>query len=350
MSVSITVDQAGKRFGGVTALHPIDLSCAAGSFTAILGPSGCGKTTLLRLLAGFEVPSSGRILFDEAVVSSPQYCLPPESRNTGMVFQSFALWPHMSVIEHVLFALRYRGRGREGRGNRESRESKEKAVDILNSMELEALADRRPAELSGGQRQRVSLARAIAGGPGTLLMDEPLSSLDAELRVSMRHVISSVHQRHGATVVYVTHDQEEAMAMASRIVVMNCGRIEQIGTPAEVYTAPASPFVARFVSKANLVRGRWEGDFFYPEKTGGARWPGHKLDGLWREKGIYPVRPEQFTISPNGDGLRAEVESIQYQGREIHCILRSGDEMWKAYWPSSVSLECGQAVRLAVKN
>jgi iron(III) transport system ATP-binding protein len=336
MSVSITVEEAGKRFGGVTALHPISLHCRAGDFTAILGPSGCGKTTLLRLLAGFETPTVGRILFDKTVVSSPRFCLPPESRDIGMVFQSFALWPHMSVLEHVLFALRGRGCGDRG-----------KAAAILRSVELDTLAERRPAELSGGQRQRVALARAIAGNPGTLLMDEPLSSLDAELRVGMRRQISSLHEEHGSTVVYVTHDQEEAMAMAGRIVVMNGGRIEQTGAPSEVYTAPISPFVARFVSKANLVRGKWEGEFFYPEKARGAvRWRGKELAPVWRGKNVYPVRPEQFAFACEGKGLSAEIESVQYQGREIHCILRAGDEVWKAYWASSADVRRGRAVWL----
>jgi len=341
MSVSITVDEAGKRFGSVIALHPVNLNFPAGSFTAVLGPSGCGKTTLLRLLAGFEVPSYGRILFDDAVVSSQDFCMQPESRNLGMVFQSFALWPHMSVVEHVLFALRYRTHSKD----------RVEALTILRSMELDSLANRRPAELSGGQRQRVALARAIAGNPGTLLMDEPLSSLDAELRVGMRREISSLHVKHGSTIVYVTHDQEEAMALASRIVVMNDGRIEQIGSPSEVYTTPASPFVARFVSKANLIRGKWNGEFFYPERAeGSVCWYSKELCQDWKQKGVYPVRPEQFLLSSDGIGLPAEVETVQYQGREIHCILRSGNETWKAYWPSSLSspLERGLAVWLDI--
>jgi len=218
---------------------------------------------------------------------------------------------------------------------------------ILRSMELDALAHRRPAELSGGQRQRVALARAIAGNPGTLLMDEPLSSLDAELRVGMRREISSLHRKHGSTIVYVTHDQEEAMALATRIVVMSNGRIEQIGSPSEVYTLPTSPFVARFVSKANLIPGSWDGEFFYPERAeGSVRWHGKELARNWREKGVYPVRPEQFSLSRDEKGLRAEVDAIQYQGREIHCILRSGDETWKAYWPSSLHLKHGHTVWL----
>jgi iron(III) transport system ATP-binding protein len=340
MSVSITVEEAGKRFGDVTALRPISLHCRAGEFTSILGPSGCGKTTLLRLLAGFETPTCGRILFDEGVVSSPLFCLPPESRNVGMVFQSFALWPHMSALDHVLFALR-------GRGQKNHHGVQDKAMTILQSVGLGALAARHPAELSGGQRQRVALARAIAGNPGTLLMDEPLSSLDAELRIGMRRQISALHEEQGSTVVYVTHDQEEAMAMASRIVVMNGGEIEQVGAPSEVYTSPVSPFVARFVSKANLVRGKWEGEFFYPERAqGGLRWHGKELAPTWRAEGIYPVRPEQFSFAPEGKGLSATIESIQYQGREIHCILRSGKEVWKAYWASSTDVRSGDTVWL----
>jgi iron(III) transport system ATP-binding protein len=240
----------------------------------------------------------------------------------------------MTVADHVLFALKHRKR----------RKDRSEAMGILRSMGLDMLAARHPSELSGGQRQRVALARAIAGNPGTLLMDEPLSSLDAELRVGMRREISSVHDKHGSTVVYVTHDQEEALAMANRVVVMNEGKIEQVGTPSEVYTTPVSPFVARFVSKANLIRGRWEGNFFHPEEAEGVRWNGGFLAASWREQGEYPVRPEQFCLSSEGKGLRAKVESVQYQGREVHCTLRSGGESWRTYWPSSTNIKCGQSV------
>ena len=337
MSVFVSVVELEKRFGGCSALNRVDAEFPAGSFTAVLGPSGCGKTTLLRLLAGFEKPSAGSVLFDGRVVSSATFRLPPEDRGVGMVFQSFALWPHMTVAEHVLFALKYRGQ--EG--------GREEALRLLRPLGLEALADRRPAQLSGGQRQRVSLARALAGSPGILLMDEPLSALDAELRIEMRQEIASLHRRHGSTFVYVTHDQEEAMALADRVVVMNGGRVEQVGSPQEVYMAPASPFVARFVSKANLIRGRWEDRLFRPEGAeGGAfwTWPGNADAGVWRDEGVYPLRPEQLALSDGGKGLPAEVEHVQYQGRELHCTLRSGGAILKAYRPSNSPVPPGRRV------
>lgn len=337
MSVFVSIAKLEKHFGPFGALNGVDAVFPAGSFTAVLGPSGCGKTTLLRLLAGFEKPTSGTVLFDGRVVSSADFRLPPESRGVGMVFQSFALWPHMTVVEHVLFALKHRGR----------RSGRDEAMRILRTMGLDALADRHPAHLSGGQRQRVSLARAVAGDPGILLMDEPLSALDAELRIEMRQEIASLHRKHGATFVYVTHDQEEAMALADRVVVMNGGRIEQVGTPAEVYTTPTSPFVARFVSKANLIRGRWEDRLFYPEGAeGGAfwAWMGQGSAAVWRDEGVYPIRPERVALSEDGRGLPAEVEDVQYQGRELHCTLRFGETILRAYRPSDSPVASGVRV------
>jgi iron(III) transport system ATP-binding protein len=347
MSVEILTERIGKRFGKFDALKSISVECRSGTFTAILGPSGCGKTTLLRLVAGLGFPSSGRIFFDGKVVSSPEKSLPPEERGIGMVFQSFALWPHMTVLEHVLFALKYHG------GNRKD------AARILETVGLESFHMRYPAELSGGQRQRVALARAIAGNPGVLLMDEPLSSLDADLRVEMRHEILRVHRSHGSTVVYVTHDQNEAMAMADRIVVMNEGGVEQAGSPEEIYRRPSSVFVARFVSKANLIRGTWGGDRFRPEEAqGGTEWDGGPVAPFWRENGMYPVRPEQFSLTSAADveksgeksgGIPAVVESVQYLGRELYYSLRSIDgrhDLWRAYLPAQAKFSLGERVWL----
>ena len=346
MSTEIFTEQIGKHFGKFEALKSISVECRAGTFTAILGPSGCGKTTLLRLMAGLGSPSSGRIFFDGEVVSSPSKSLPPEKRNIGMVFQSFALWPHMTVLEHVLFALKHHmGNGKEmvGKKNREREASR-----ILEAVGLKNFYERVPAELSGGQRQRVALARAIAGNPGVLLMDEPLSSLDADLRVEMRHEILHVHRDHGSTVVYVTHDQDEAMSMADKIIVMNEGSIEQAGSPEEIYTRPSSLFVARFVSKANLVRGGWSGNCFRPEDAlGNVKWDGTSLAPFWRKNGMYPVRPEQFSLSPHPErGIPAVVESVQYLGREIHYSLKGQNGILKVYLPSGVKFPRGERVWL----
>ena len=350
MSVKILTEQIGKRFGKFDALKSISVECQAGTFTAILGPSGCGKTTLLRLLAGLGFPSSGRIFFDGEVVSSPEKSLSPEERDIGMVFQSFALWPHMTVLEHVLFALKHHGRSRKTPGSKEAR--RKDAARILETVGLESFHTRYPAELSGGQRQRVALARAIAGDPGVLLMDEPLSSLDADLRVEMRHEILRVHRSHGSTVVYVTHDQDEAMAMADRIIVINEGGVEQAGSPEEIYTRPSSIFVARFVSKANLIRGNWAGDRFRPEEAqGSAEWDGKSVASFWRKSGMYPVRPEQFSLASAADpeksgGIPAVVESVQYLGRELYYSLRGRRDLWRAYLPAERKFSLGERVWL----
>ncbi|MDR2179815.1 MAG: ABC transporter ATP-binding protein [Synergistaceae bacterium] len=355
MSAEILAEGIGKRFGKFEALKSISVKCRAGTFTAILGPSGCGKTTLLRLMAGLGFPSSGRILFDGAVVSSPEKSLPPEKRNVGMVFQSFALWPHMTVLEHVLFALKHHEGGQRALGGKEigrKQDIRKDAIRILESVGLESLHMRHPAELSGGQRQRVALARAIAGNPGVLLMDEPLSSLDADLRVEMRHEILRVHKGHGSTVLYVTHDQDEAMAMADRIIVMNEGGVEQTGSPEEIYTKPSSVFVARFVSKANLIPGSWDGGRFYPEEAqGGTEWDGKPVASFWRENGMYPVRPEQFSLTSAADpkgsrGIPAVVESVQYLGRELHYSLRGQRDLWRAYLPVEIKFSPGERVWL----
>jgi iron(III) transport system ATP-binding protein len=341
MSTEISVESIKKSFGTFDALKSVSANCPPGTFTAILGPSGCGKTTLLRLIAGFDIPTSGQISFDGKLVSSSFGITPPERRGIGMVFQSFALWPHMTVLDHVSFALKH-----SHKRKKETAPDKE-ASKILESVGLWAFRSRYPAQLSGGQRQRVALARAVAGNTGVLLMDEPLSSLDADLRVEMRREIMSSHRAHENTVVYVTHDQEEAMAMADMIIVMNEGQVEQTGTPEEIYTRPASPFVARFVSKANLVPGVWEGGVFRPEGSDGeTRWSGDAVASFWRESGMFPVRPEQFRFSDERRGIPAIVESVQYQGRELHYSLASGGGLWKAYLPAGGRRDSGSEVWL----
>jgi iron(III) transport system ATP-binding protein len=244
---SVALRGLTKRFGDTVALDNISLKIEHGTLVCLLGPSGCGKTTALRLLAGFTEPSAGEIVLGDRVVSSPRRTLPPEQRNVSMVFQSYALWPHMTVAENIAYGLEIRKLDRAA--------ISKKVEAILATARLGELAERYPAELSGGQQQRVSLARALIVEPDTLLLDEPLSNLDANLREEMRFEVRRLHDAYRYTTVYVTHDQSEAMTTADLIAVMNAGRIEQIGSPREVYDRPQSEFVARFLGGSNIVRG-----------------------------------------------------------------------------------------------
>jgi iron(III) transport system ATP-binding protein len=237
-----------KTYGDLAVVDDVSLHIEHGSLVCLLGPSGCGKTTTLRLIAGFVDPTAGEIYVGERLVSSTARTVPPERRNMSMIFQSYALWPHMTVTENVSYGLKLRKIDRET--------IQRKLGDILGTTRLTELADRYPAELSGGQQQRVALARALIVEPETLLLDEPLSNLDANLREEMRFEVRRLHDEYRYTTVYVTHDQSEAMTTADLIAVMNHGKIEQVGTPEEIYDRPRSEFVARFIGASNVVRGK----------------------------------------------------------------------------------------------
>jgi iron(III) transport system ATP-binding protein len=245
---SVELKNLAKRYGDAIAVDNVSLTIGHGQLVCLLGPSGCGKTTTLRLLAGFIEPSAGEIMVGGKLLSSPQRTTPPEGRNMSMIFQSYALWPHMTVAENVAYGLKIR------KLDKATIDSRLKA--ILSTTRLEPLAGRYPGELSGGQQQRVSLARALVVEPETLLLDEPLSNLDANLREEMRFEIRRLHDQYRYTTVYVTHDQAEAMTTADIIAVMNLGRIEQLGTPKEIYDAPQSVFVARFIGGSNILAGK----------------------------------------------------------------------------------------------
>ncbi len=251
--VLASVDLLGirKRYGSLTVADGIDLAIGHEDLVCLLGPSGCGKTTTLRLIAGFIAPDEGSIVVGGRTLSSPGTAVPPERRNMSMIFQSYALWPHMTVAENIAYGLKLRKQPRA--------EVERKVARILDVAKLTALRDRAPGELSGGQQQRVALARALVVEPETLLLDEPLSNLDTNLREEMRFEIRRLHDEFRYTTVYVTHDQSEAMTTADRIVVMNRGRIEQIGSPEDVYQQPCSEFVARFIGGTNILRGRADG-------------------------------------------------------------------------------------------
>jgi iron(III) transport system ATP-binding protein len=246
-----TVDLHGltKIFGPNTrAVDALDLHIKDGELVSFLGPSGCGKTTTLRLVAGFLRPDEGEVCVDGKVIASPTVMVPPERRNMSMIFQSYAIWPHMTVFQNVAYGLKFRGITKA--------EADKKVHQMLGVVKLEPLADRYPAELSGGQQQRVALARALVVEPQILLLDEPLSNLDANLREEMRFEIRRLHDEFKITSIYVTHDQSEAIVIADRICVINQGRMEQVGTPEEIFDRPRTRFVAEFIGKTNILKGR----------------------------------------------------------------------------------------------
>ena len=244
---SVELRGLSRRFGSLTVVDNVSLKIDHGQLVCLLGPSGCGKTTTLRLIAGFLEPSDGEIHVGERVVSSKAKTLPPEDRKMSMIFQSYALWPHMTVADNIIYGLKLRKLDRTTIAK--------KLAAILATTKLEALAQRYPGELSGGQQQRVALARALIVEPETLLLDEPLSNLDANLREEMRFEIRRLHDEYRYTTVYVTHDQSEAMTTADLIAVMNAGRIDQLGTPEDIYDRPQSEFVARFIGASNVIHG-----------------------------------------------------------------------------------------------
>ena len=333
-------------FNGFKALNGISLKIQDGEFIAVLGPSGCGKTTLLRLLAGFPPPSSGEIRIGEQVVANRDYVLPPNERFISMVFQSYALWPHMSVRKNVEFPIKNsKFVSPEIRSNCDSR-----VQELIGMVGLTGMEKRLPAQLSGGQRQRVALARALAVNPDLLLMDEPLSNLDTELRVEMRREIKELHQKTKVTVVYVTHDQSEALALADRIVVMNQGQIEQVGTPQEIYSHPATPFVAKFVGRSNLIAGTWSADTFTPAGST-ACWEGSQVAPVFRESGHYPVKPEHLQVKRDGrDGVRASVYEIEYQGVEVRMMLhnQADNEILEVRYRGDETYRVGDEVTLTL--
>src|SRR3990170_1100576 len=238
----LDLHQLSKTFGQADAVVDFDLEIERGEFVSFLGPSGCGKTTTLRMVGGFEIPSQGEIRLDQEVITNK----PPNQRNVGMVFQAYALFPNMTVADNVGFGLKVNKKPTE--------EIRERVSEMLNLIQMPKLGDRFPYQLSGGQQQRVALARALAIRPQVLLLDEPLSALDAKIRVELRYEIRRIQRQLGITTIYVTHDQEEALSLSDRVVVMNSGRIEQIGTPFEIYNYPKTSFVASFVGTLNQLR------------------------------------------------------------------------------------------------
>jgi len=338
---SVTIQKVTKSFGNTVVLEDFDAIFENGEFITLLGPSGCGKTTMLRIVAGFEKPTSGSVLFDDKVVSDDKVFIPPEKRDIGMVFQSYAVWPHMTVFENVAYPLTIKKVDKAA--------IKQKVEHVLGAVHLIQYADRIPSQLSGGQQQRVALARALVASPGLLLLDEPLSNLDAKLRESMRFEIKEIQREYGITVMYVTHDQTEAMAMSDRIVVINRGVIQQIGTPREIYNNPANPFVADFVGKIEFVEGVVKADCI--ELNCGQQLP---YEGAAKGDVIVGIRPENITYAEEGQGqLTGVVKSHFYLGDVDDCRidLGGGQEVRVIADPyESKGVETGKQVCLNVRN
>ncbi|WP_046658263.1 sulfate/molybdate ABC transporter ATP-binding protein [Lysobacter capsici] len=286
-----------KRYANVAALDSVDLDVASGELVALLGPSGSGKTTLLRVIAGLLQPDSGRLLFGEHDATR----LSLRERNVGFVFQHYALFKHMTVAENIAFGLRSRPRARRP----DKAAIATRVQELLNLIQLPELGARYPEQLSGGQKQRVALARALAIDPTVLLLDEPFGALDAKVRVELRRWLRRLHEHTGQTTLFVTHDQEEALELADRVVVLKDGRIEQIGTPDEIYSAPASAYVFDFIGRANVIEGQTEG--------GELSVNGHALrlpvDGSSRSRARLYVRPHDIALVGEGEGLPARVIS-----------------------------------------
>ena len=306
-----------RRYGEVAAVEDCSLSVAEGEFFTLVGPSGCGKTTTLRLIAGFETPTSGAVRFGGEDVAG----VPPEDRNVGVVFQSYALFPHMTVAENVAYGLHFADP--PGGGSDEAR-----VGELLDLVDLPDAGDRDPESLSGGQQQRVAMARALAPGPDVLLLDEPMSALDARLRERLRVTVREIQQELGITTVYVTHDQEEALAISDRVAVLAGGRVEQVGPPRAIYRRPASRFVAEFVGDNNVLAGTVTavGDGTATVRVGGDPLV-VGLDG-WDGGAVRPgdrlvccIRPEALTVDGDRNRLTATVASAEFLGETTRVHL-----------------------------
>jgi putative spermidine/putrescine transport system ATP-binding protein len=311
---SLSIEKLTKRFGASLAVDGLDLSIDEGELVALLGPSGCGKTTTLRMVAGFLPPTSGRVRFDREDVTS----LPAYRRSTGMVFQSYALFPHMTAAQNVGFGLEMRGLG--------TAERQVKVEEALKLVRLSHLANRLPRELSGGQQQRVALARALVINPKLFLLDEPLSNLDAKLRAEVRIEIRALQQRLGLTTLLVTHDREEALTMADRLVVMEGGRVRQIGSPRELYDEPQDAFVADFVGRCNILPGRRENETSFRTDSGMLlsvdTCPGESENAT-----AFALRPERIAITPGAQGeISGVLKAVTYLGPQTEYHIRIGQE------------------------
>lgn len=335
----LTLNQVSKDFGtGRAAVSGLSLDVRDGGFLALLGPSGCGKTTVLRMIAGFETPTDGSIHLGERLLADASQSLPPERRNMAMVFQSYALWPHMSVADNAGYPLKVRGVKGEA--------YRSKVREALATVRLSDYADRRPADLSGGQRQRVALARCLVTSPDVVLLDEPLANLDRHLKQEMEETFREFHQRSGATMIYVTHDQSEAMALATDVAVMSEGRLLQVAAPAEIYARPEGRMVGGLIGRGAILR--------FASPVGDRRqldWDvvraALEVTGADGDRADILVRPEDVVIG--GEGIPALVESVLYEGERYAVKLLLGDgQVLRAFSRERVS--AGDNVMVAVRS
>jgi len=343
---SVTLQNVVKAFGDVVAVQKLNLNIKEGEFFTFLGPSGCGKTTTLRMIAGFYYPTEGKVLFGDKDMTQ----VPPEKRNTGMVFQNYALFPHMTVFENVAFGLKLR---KMTKG-----EIKTRVLDALDKVRLSGYEDRQITQLSGGQQQRVALARSLAIEPEILLLDEPLSNLDARLRDEMRIELKRLQREYGITSIYVTHDQTEALSMSDRIAVFSKGFCQQVGTPFEIYNQPANDFVASFIGETNLFNAQLESinqeyiNVQLEEQTIKVKnTPANKGDGIENSDIALSIRPESVLISHtpiNGDNvIQGKVELIQFVGNALNYNIRWNNNLIEAMVlnnKSSINLAEGEQV------
>ena len=337
---TVNIQNVTKAFGDNVVLREFSATFRDGEFITLLGPSGCGKTTMLRIIAGFEKPTRGEVYIDGTLVSGGKTFVPPEKRGIGMVFQSYAVWPHMNVFDNVAYPLTIRHVSKA--------EIKTSVERVLGIVHLSQYAERFPNQLSGGQQQRVALARALVAEPKLLLLDEPLSNLDAKLRESMRFEIKEIQRKLGITVVYVTHDQTEAMAMSDRIFLINRGDIQQCGTPQEIYNNPVNQFVADFLGNVDFFKGEArDGRITFPAMDGQSI----PYDGPRTGKIDVAIRPENLFFAEDGI-LHGILETQYYLGDVDDCRVRVGEALVRVITNGyeHQNLKEGQPVRLGVRD
>ena len=339
---TVTIKHVTKAFGDNVVLKEFNETFRDGEFVTLLGPSGCGKTTMLRIIAGFEKPTTGELYIDDQLVSGGKTFVPPEKRSVGMVFQSYAVWPHMNVFDNVAYPLTIKKTPKA--------EIKKQVDRVLEIVHLSQYAERFPNQLSGGQQQRVALARALVAAPKLLLLDEPLSNLDAKLRESMRFEIKEIQKELGITVVYVTHDQTEAMAMSDRIFLINRGVVQQCDSPEVIYNNPANQFVADFLGKVEFFKGEAkDGKITFPAMNGQSI----AYDGPKQGRVEVAVRPENiFFTTPEEGQMCGTLEAQYYLGDVDDCRVRVGDTLVRVIAPGHEfkNLKLGQKVGLTVRD